>query len=138
VPLAAQCRERGIHTEVVLGAQRAEMLLARDSLIAYVGETGLHSSTDDGSAGRKGLSCDLMRELLEAEDFDYIATCGPEPMQRRVVELAAAAGIACEVSLERRMACGIGACLSCAVTTRAGTRRACVDGPVFDAEELLW
>ena len=57
---------------------------------------------------------------------------------RIVADLAAREGVLCEVSLERRMACGIGACLSCVVDTAFGKKRACVDGPVFDARELLW
>jgi dihydroorotate dehydrogenase electron transfer subunit len=96
------------------------------------------TTTDDGSAGRKGFTTDVARELLQQDEFDYLACCGPEPMQRIAAALAAAAGVPCEVSLERRMACGIGACLSCVVLTRAGMRRACVDGPVFDAEEVIW
>jgi dihydroorotate dehydrogenase electron transfer subunit len=59
-------------------------------------------------------------------------------MQRVVASLAADAGIPCQVSLERLMGCGIGACLSCVVTTRGGLKRACVDGPVFDAREVVW
>ena len=55
-----------------------------------------------------------------------------------VAAQAAVAGVPCQVSLERLMACGIGACLSCVVSTRNGRMRACVDGPVFDAEEVLW
>ena len=48
------------------------------------------------------------------------------------------AGITCEVSMEKRMACGVGACLSCVVDTVQGKKRACVDGPVFDAREVVW
>jgi dihydroorotate dehydrogenase electron transfer subunit len=59
-------------------------------------------------------------------------------MQRAIVTLAERAGVACQVSLERLMGCGIGACLSCVVSTRQGLKRACVDGPVFDAREVLW
>jgi dihydroorotate dehydrogenase electron transfer subunit len=135
---------------LVTGAQSAErlislslplpLLVASASSAATGGGNRLSTitTTDDGSAGRRGFTTDVARELLEQESFDYVATCGPEPMQRIVAELALAAGVPCEVSLERRMACGIGACLSCAVTTRTGIQRACVDGPVFDAGEVLW
>ena len=57
---------------------------------------------------------------------------------RIVASMAAEAGVPCEVSMERRMACGVGACLSCVVDTVGGKRRACVDGPVFPAEEVVW
>jgi len=59
-------------------------------------------------------------------------------MSRIVAAQAAARGVHCQVSLERLMACGIGACLSCVCTTVRGRERACVDGPVFDAEDVLW
>jgi dihydroorotate dehydrogenase electron transfer subunit len=136
--LAAECAQRALHIEVALGAQRAEMLLCTKPFIESVTEENLHVVTDDGSLGRKGFVTDVARELLQHDAFDYVATCGPEPMQRIVAELAAAAGVPCEVSLERRMACGVGACLSCAVNTTRGSKRACVDGPVFDAREVLW
>jgi dihydroorotate dehydrogenase electron transfer subunit len=59
-------------------------------------------------------------------------------MQRIIAALAARHNVACEVSLERRMACGVGACLSCVVRTTGGQRRACVDGPIFNAQEVQW
>ncbi len=67
-----------------------------------------------------------------------VYACGPEPMSRTVAEIASAAGVRCEVSLERLMACGVGACLTCVVQTTEGLRRACKEGPVFDAAEVLW
>jgi dihydroorotate dehydrogenase electron transfer subunit len=69
--------------------------------------------------------------------YGYIAACGPEPMMRAVATLAAQTDALCEVSLERHMACGIGACLSCVVETAQGLRRSCVDGPAFNAREVL-
>jgi NAD(P)H-flavin reductase len=59
-------------------------------------------------------------------------------MMKAVYESCASAGIRCIVSMERRMACGVGACLGCAVETKNGNRRCCADGPVFDAAEVLW
>ncbi|MDR1083228.1 MAG: dihydroorotate dehydrogenase electron transfer subunit [Coriobacteriales bacterium] len=131
---------------LITGAQSAERIVSLrlpSSVASATTKTGesrltVITTTDDGSTGIKGLVTDVTGELLAQQDFDYLATCGPEPMQRIVAAHALAAGVTCEVSLERRMACGIGACLSCAVLTRDGTRRACVDGPVFNAEEVLW
>jgi len=127
-------------TEVhlVMGAQSAGMLVCRVPFLTYVREDRLHITTDDGSAGRKGLTTQIAQELLEQGGFDYVATCGPEPMQRIIATLAARHNVACEVSLERRMACGVGACLSCVVRTTGGQRRACVDGPIFNAQEVQW
>ena len=59
-------------------------------------------------------------------------------MQAIVARFALEAGVPCQVSLERMMACGIGACFSCVVDTVDGLRRACVDGPVFDAGKVVW
>ncbi|MCL6636207.1 MAG: hypothetical protein K6T29_10680 [Peptococcaceae bacterium] len=72
-----------------------------------------------------------------------VYACGPVPMMRRVSEIALAAGIPCQVSLEERMGCGVGACLACACKTGGNDgavryRRVCADGPVFPAEEVVW
>ena len=95
-------------------------------------------ATDDGSYGHHGLVTALSERALAEHQFDYLATCGPEPMMRIVAAQAALAGVLCEVSLERRMACGVGACLSCVVQTLDAQKRACVDGPIFSASEVVW
>ena len=78
----------------------------------------------------------LAEAFADGPQVAYV--CGPEAMTRAVADVCAASRVACQVSLERLMACGIGACLSCVVTLRSGSARACVDGPVFDAEEVCW
>ncbi|MDR0991139.1 MAG: dihydroorotate dehydrogenase electron transfer subunit [Propionibacteriaceae bacterium] len=128
----------GVTVEAVLGVQTVAALFGEADFTAVVGAANLTVTTDDGSYGRHGLTTDVVQERLVELGIDYIACCGPEPMQRRVAELAAAAGVACQVSLERRMACGLGACLTCVVETHAGWRRSCVDGPVFAAPEVIW
>jgi dihydroorotate dehydrogenase electron transfer subunit len=133
--LAAQLAKTA-QLQQIIGAQNAARLLLGALGSAAFGEVAI--ATDDGSAGYRGFTTDLAREFLEQGGFDYVATCGPEPMQRIVAALARESGVFCEVSLERRMACGVGACLSCVVPTASGNRRACVDGPVFDAREVLW
>jgi dihydroorotate dehydrogenase electron transfer subunit len=131
-------RSADVRVHLIAGAQSAGRLVPLDHLNRYGDRVTVTVTTDDGSAGRRGFTTDAARELLEQGSFDYIATCGPEPMQRAVAALAAEHGVACEVSLERRMACGVGACLSCVVTTATGSQRACTCGPVFDAREVLW
>jgi dihydroorotate dehydrogenase electron transfer subunit len=121
--------------QLLAGAQSAERLVLPSTEDSRAKVT---ITTDDGSVGPKGFVTDLARKLLETNRYDYIATCGPEPMQRIVVALAEEFDVPCEVSLERRMACGIGACLSCVVQTIDGSKRACVDGPVFNAREVIW
>jgi dihydroorotate dehydrogenase electron transfer subunit len=95
-------------------------------------------ATDDGSAGERGFVTIVSERLMEEGRPDVVYVCGPEVMARAVAAQAAKASVACQVSLERLMACGVGACLSCVVTTSSGRKRACVDGPVFDAEEVCW
>ncbi len=100
------------------------------------------TSTDDGSAGHHGLVTDVLRQVIAgAKPVSHIVCCGPEPMMHAVAEIARAASISCEVSLESPMACGIGICFSCVARVRdaAGEwdyRRTCVEGPVFDAATI--
>lgn len=99
-------------------------------------------STDDGSAGHRGLVTDLVRELLETPRAGCrVACCGPEPMMHAVAELTAQHDVPCQVSLETPMACGIGICFSCVTRVRDEQggwdyRRTCVEGPVFDAQAI--
>jgi dihydroorotate dehydrogenase electron transfer subunit len=134
--LAERLAARGVVVSVAMGAPSAERLVAR-ALFEDVARR-VDVATDDGSAGELGFVTLPAARLLAEERFDAVYTCGPEPMQRTVAELASRYGIPCHVSLERLMACGIGACLSCVVSTTNGLKRACVDGPVFSAEEVVW
>jgi dihydroorotate dehydrogenase electron transfer subunit len=132
--LAEHLADSGVATVVAQGAPTAERLVARglfDRVCRRV-----ECATDDGTDGEPGLVTAVTERLLNAEKFDVVYVCGPEAMERAVVAQCRQRGIACQVSLERLMACGIGACLSCVVTTSTGLKRACVDGPVFDAEEV--
>ena len=101
-------------------------------------------STEDGSLGHHGRVDALLQEVL-AEGGDLrVLTCGPDPMMARVAELCEEAGVPCLASLETLMACGFGVCNACAVPYRQeaepGYRyaRACMDGPVMDASQILW
>jgi len=89
-------------------------------------------TTEDGSAGTKG----MLPAVFNPAEYDLVYACGPTPMLKYVKE--ACAGRLAYVSLERRMACGAGACLGCTVETVAGNRRCCVDGPVFPAAEVMF
>ena len=148
-PLFMMCEQlvgAGRAVDVVLGAQTEAALVCRaryqDLLDGGQGCT-LSCATDDGSFGRAGFCTSLVEEALsaaaeEGSPYAYVATCGPEPLMKIVAAMADRAGVRCQVSLEKRMACGIGACLSCVVDTTEGKKRACVDGPVFDAEKVVW
>lgn len=91
-------------------------------------------ATEDGKKGLKG----RITDFLEAEKYRAVFACGPLPMLRAVAVRCKTAGVPCFVSLERRMACGVGACLGCTVATVNGNRRCCADGPIFPAEELIF
>jgi dihydroorotate dehydrogenase electron transfer subunit len=136
VLLAERLAERGVAATVAYGAPERGRLVARGALEAVARRVEV--ATDDGSAGAHGLVTELVGALIEDDDPDVVYTCGPEVMSRAVARIAAEADLPCKVSLERLMACGVGACLSCVVTTTAGQARACVDGPVFDAHSLAW
>lgn len=133
--LAHELWERGVTVDAIMGAPTAERLVCQDRLAAC---GTVRVATDDGSEGLRGFCTELSAPAIDASAYGYIATCGPQPMQAIVARQAHEANVRCEVSLERLMACGIGSCLSCVVETVSGSRRACVDGPVFDAEEVLW
>lgn len=135
--LAKQLHEAGKQVDAVLGAATKDALVCMERYQQLLGEEHVFVATDDGSFGRAGFCTSLVEERL-AEGYDYIATCGPNPLMRIVAELAQKAGAFCEVSTERKMACGVGACLSCVVDTTEGKKRSCVDGPIFDSKKVIW
>lgn len=98
-------------------------------------------TTDDGSAGRRGFVTEALLE--EIEGANLVCACGPTPMLKAVARLCEQRGVSCEVSLEERMGCGVGACLVCACKTRRPDgndtySHVCKDGPVFNAKEVVW
>ncbi len=95
-------------------------------------------ATDDGSYGVQGLVTDLLKSISFNADCTVYA-CGPEPMMAGVYDLCRVAGSPCQVSVESVMACGMGACLGCSRLTKEGVyAHVCLNGPVFNAEELIW
>ena len=103
-----------------------------------------HICTDDGSYGAHGFVSDLLRLHSDTNDFTGVCACGPKPMLKALAQIAEELGIPCQVSMEERMGCGIGACLVCACELKLkdgeGVRygHVCKDGPVFDAKEVIW
>lgn len=99
--------------------------------------TKIRVATEDGSVGEKGLVTKLVKKELSPDTIVYAS--GPTAMLRAVSELAQKKGARCFVSMERSMACGMGACMGCAVKMKkGGYRMACSEGPVFDSEEIEW
>lgn len=135
--LAEFLTQKGCSFDLVLGAKDKKGLVCLPHYTNLLTGEPL-CTTDDGSYGIAGFTTQAVQELLEKNIYDYVACCGPEPMMKGISTLTFAKGIPTYVSLERRMACGIGACLSCVVDTTSGKRRACIDGPIFDASEVMW
>lgn len=95
-------------------------------------------ATDDGSSGFYGMVSELLEQKIDSIKPNAIYTCGPHAMMKTIIRIAESRALPCQVSLEERMACGIGACLGCAVLLKDGRMvRSCVDGPVFNASEIV-
>ncbi|HOM03024.1 MAG TPA: dihydroorotate dehydrogenase electron transfer subunit [Acetivibrio sp.] len=122
-----------------LGFRSSDYVVLTDEFEAAADKLSI--STDDGSVGYKGLVTDLLDKDIAEKGFDIIYTCGPLPMIRKVKDMAQKAGIKCQVSLEQRMGCGIGACLVCACKTGKPDNweysHVCKDGPVFWSDEVI-
>ena len=103
-------------------------------------DINLMTATLDDSLGHKGNVVELWLDLMKRDkldNIDYIYTCGPEKMILNVQKKAEDYGIKGECSLERRMGCGIGVCLSCVCNTKDGHQRTCKEGPVFSLDEVI-
>jgi len=130
---------RGIKNIALIGAKTKNQILCEKEFKDLGCEVKI--STDDGSRGFKGRATDLLQDLLRAmsqEPRAAIYACGPRPMLKEVSSISKRHNIPAQLSLEEHMACGIGACLGCAVETRDGYKRVCKDGPVFTADEIIW
>ncbi|MCX7711036.1 MAG: dihydroorotate dehydrogenase electron transfer subunit [Clostridia bacterium] len=128
------------HKDAFLGFRNKELIVLEEEFTQASDQ--LFISTDDGSAGHKGLITDLFINEIDKKKYDIVYTCGPTPMIKKVVEIAHKNNIRCQVSLEQRMGCGIGACLVCACKTRLGDEweysHVCKDGPVFWSNEVIF
>jgi len=117
------------------GARNAAELFCRDDIQAFRGRTVF--CTDDGSFGRKGVVTEVLKRQL-SRIRPTLYACGPKGMLAAVQELSRDQDLAAQVSLEERMGCGVGACLSCAVeSTGGGYMMVCKDGPVFQAGDVV-
>ena len=125
--------DMGCRPVFLLGARSEKDLLMLDEFSKY-GRVCV--TTEDGTAGERGFVTN--HSVLGEIRFDRISTCGPKPMMVAVAKYAKANGIECEVSLENKMACGVGACLCCVEKTTEGNVCVCKEGPVFNINKLLW
>ena len=129
-PLLFLVKKLGKSADVFLGYR--DNVYITDEFKKYAAYTTV--VTEDGSFGEKG----FVTDYVNYEDYDAVVTCGPEIMMKKIAEKCREKNVKCYISLERRMACGMGACLGCTVETVNGNKRACKDGPVFLCDEIVF
>jgi dihydroorotate dehydrogenase electron transfer subunit len=123
--------QRGKTVKVIYGERTGKNLSALEFLDRY----GINYTviTEDGSVGKKGLVTDFLQDYT---DFTWVA-CGPVQMLKEVKRKSEEVKAECFLSLDSRMACGIGACLGCVVKTPSGFKRVCVEGPIFNSKDVI-
>jgi dihydroorotate dehydrogenase electron transfer subunit len=145
VTLAAALSARNTRTTLFYGARRADELYCVE-LFDALGVT-IVLATEDGSRGVRGRITVPLEAALKERPLGHpvkLYVCGPTPMMRACAQLAGGHGRACDVSLEQVMGCGLGGCYSCVVLARGAQggaphhTRTCIDGPVFDAQRVVW
>ncbi len=131
--LARLLKQKGFKPDVLIGGRSTGDILEPEKYAPY-GDVFI--TTDDGSAGTKGMVTQHPALSENIGEYSAIYACGPDPMMKAVARLAFTNSVPCEISLENTMACGIGACLCCVVETVEGNKTTCIDGPVFDTRRL--
>ena len=127
--LAKELVAQGRKVSVILGFNTKSEVFYEQEFLALGAEVTV--TTVDGSYGIKGFVTDALSNM----DYTYFYTCGPEPMLKAVYRAAKTSG---QMSFEKRMGCGFGACMGCSCKTITGYKRICKEGPVMKKEEILW
>ena len=127
--LAKELIKMGKKVRVILGFNTKNELFYEDEFKAL--GCAVTVTTVDGSYGTKGFVTDALKEM----EYSYFYTCGPEPMLKAVYKTSKTSG---QMSFEKRMGCGFGACMGCSCKTITGYKRICKEGPVMEKEEILW
>lgn len=137
-PMLGCAQYTGGRSTAILGFRNAGKVMMEEEFRASC--ASVQVATDDGSYGNYGFVDALIRAELEKDPgYDGVLACGPKPMLRNIARVAEQFGVPCQVSMEERMGCGVGACLVCACDMNDGSRRhVCKDGPVFDSKEVDW
>jgi len=135
---AAESAKNGV--TAILGFRSVDRVILTDEFKKVCDDVYL--TTDDGSAGIHGAVTIPLEELLKNGEYSAVMSCGQILMQKAVAELCAKYKVPCQVSLEERMGCGVGACLvcACAILGENGKEmsRACIDGPVYFSDKVVW
>ena len=139
--LAKQAKKAGVNIHTYLGFRNKDLVTLEKEFEEV--SSKLTITTDDGSYKEKGYAINVLKEDCKNEKPDIIFACGPLPMLKAVQEFANSEGILCEMSLEERMGCGIGACVGCNVRIvtenpeEVKYNYVCKDGPVFDSKKVI-
>lgn len=133
-PTARAMSEAGNRVIAIVGGRTADLVILVEDIERFADEVIV--TTDDGSAGRKGLVTDALLEVMDREQVDRVVAIGPIPMMRAVADLTRLDSIPTIVSLNPIMVDGTGMCGGCRVLVGGTTKFACVDGPEFDAAEV--
>ena len=144
--LAAELKKAGVRTLGLVGAINRVRLLSVSDLRRIDVET--HIATDDGSVGHHGFVTDILCDILERPQMHSfrnprIYACGPHAMLNAVTKMVLSHNAPAQLAMENRMGCALGVCLGCVCRVRTGTgeveyQRVCTEGPVFDAEDIVW
>lgn len=135
-PLMLESKRMGIEPYVFLSAQTDNLLLCNNE-IKLISKKVFYT-TDDGSKGAKGKVTNFLEKVLKETVIDVVYVCGSERLTKHIQKLQKEYNFLAFVSLEERMACGIGACKGCIHKTKNGYKRVCKEGPVFPVEELIF
>ena len=151
--LSQKLLEKGVPVIVVTGARTKTDLLLQKELAALGPNAQVSDfsssefadasfkvavATDDGSCGVHGTVIDVLEKIGPSLSGYTAYACGPQPMLRALFDYSKARGLSLQVCMEAYMGCGFGVCVGCALPTLHGMKRVCKDGPVFNAEEILW
>ncbi|MBQ2676545.1 MAG: GNAT family N-acetyltransferase [Clostridia bacterium] len=132
--------ENGCIVDVILGFRNKSLVILEDEFKAVANSVTV--CTDDGSYGVKGFVTDALKDVLKSQQIDCVMTCGPTPMLKAIAGVCMDNKVSCQVSLEERMGCGVGACVCCVCKVKLqgfkGYQQVCKSGPVFDAKAIVW
>lgn len=138
--LAKNAKTEGKNVNTYLGFRNKDLVVLEQAFNEVSDK--LVITTDDGSYSQKGFAIDFLKKDAENKKIDCIYACGPLPMLKAVREYSLSNNIPCQISLEEKMACGLGVCLGCAVRKSSSTKEkpeylhVCKAGPVFQAKDV--
>ena len=126
VEVAKRLRAKDGNKLIDVYAGFRDNIYLKEELDKYANNVNI--TTNTGKYGHKG----FVTDILKPEEYDTVLCCGPEIMMKKVIEMCKEKNVKIYVSMEKHMACGVGACLVCTCKTKEGNKRTCKDGPVFD------